>query len=90
MPAECARTGQRVVAALARDDTGAASQFFSFYNAFKCPPAHLSQAFGCLVKFQAANPAISNPSPDAVSQCWSDPSALPSVPPAPPRPVPEP
>jgi hypothetical protein len=83
-PAECIRTGQRVIAALARDDTGVASQFFTFYTAFKCSQPHLVQAFGCLVKLQMANPAISNPSPDLVNQCWSDPSMLPSLPPSPP------
>jgi hypothetical protein len=83
-PAECVRTGQRVIAALARDDTGAATQFFAFYNAFKCSQPHLIQAFGCLVKLQAANPSISNPSPDLVNQCWGDPSSIPEVPPPPP------
>lgn len=78
-PAECLRTGQRVVAALARDDSGAASQFFTFYTAFKCPPAHLAQAFGCLVGLQTKNPTISNPSPEQVAQCWDDPSTIPEV-----------
>lgn len=86
-PAECIRTGQRVIAALARDDTGAATQFFAFYNAFKCPPAHLTQAFACLVKLQAANPGLSNPSPEQVGQCWDDPAVIPKVlPPPPPQP----
>ena len=84
-PAECVRTGQRVIAALARDDTGAATQFFAFYNAFKCSPTHLTQAFACLVKLQAANPGLSNPSPEQVGQCWEDPAVIPKVlpPPAP-------
>jgi hypothetical protein len=86
-PAECVRTGQRVIAALARDDTGAASQFFAFYNAFKCAPPHLAQAFACLVKLQAANPGLSNPSPEQVAQCWNDPATVPKVlPPPPPAP----
>lgn len=78
-PAECVRTGQRVIAALARDDSGAASQFFTFYTAFKCPPQHLAQAFGCLVGLQTKNPSISNPSPEQVAQCWADPSTIPEV-----------
>lgn len=83
VPAECVRTGQRVIAALARDDTGAANQFFAFYNTFKCSQPHLAQAFGCLVKFQAANPAIANPSSDVVKSCWDDPLTLPKAPPPP-------
>lgn len=78
-PAECVRTGQRVIAALARDDSGAASQFHTFYTAFKCPPQHLAQAFGCLVGLQTKNPSISNPSPEQVSQCWDDPTTIPEV-----------
>lgn len=81
---ECVRIGQRVIAALARDDTGPATQFFGFYNAFKCSQPHLIQAFGCLVKLQTANPSISNPSADLVNQCWNDPGATPNVPPPPP------
>ncbi|MGZ8216925.1 hypothetical protein [Methylomagnum sp.] len=78
-PAECTRTGQRVIAALARDDSGAASQFHTFYTAFKCPPQHLAQSFGCLVGLQTKNPSISNPSPEQVAQCWNDPSTIPEV-----------
>ena len=78
-PPECVRTGQRVIAALARDDSGAASQFNTFYVAFKCPPQHLAQAFGCLVNLQTANPGLNNPTPEQVTQCWSDPSTLPKV-----------
>jgi len=87
-PWECIRTGQRVIAALTRDDTGAASQFFAFYNAFKCPQPHLAQAFGCLVKYQKTNPTIASPAPEVVSQCWDDPAALPRAPA--PTPAPEP
>jgi len=76
---ECVRTGQRVIAALARDDSGAASQFHNFYEAFKCPPLHLAQAFGCLVNLQAANPGLNNPSPEQVNHCWNDPTTLPKV-----------
>lgn len=83
-PAECVRTGQRVIAALARDDSGAASQFHNFYVAFKCPPHRLAQAFGCLVNLQAANPGLNNPSPEQVAQCWDDPATLPKVQPQPP------
>lgn len=77
--AECVRTGQRVIAALARDDSGAASQFHNFYMAFKCPPPHLAQAFGCLVNLQTANPGLSNPSPEQISQCWENPDEIPKV-----------
>ncbi len=82
-PAECVRTGQRVIGALARDDSGAASQFHTFYIAFKCSPQHLAQAFGCLVNLQNATPGLSNPSPEQVKQCWDDPSTLPKVAPPP-------
>lgn len=82
--AECVRTGQRVIAALARDDSGAAEQFHTFYTAFKCPPQHLAQAFGCLVALQTQHPNISNPSPEQVTQCWEDPATIPAVKPEPP------
>jgi hypothetical protein len=82
-PAECIRTGQRVIAALARDDSGTANQFYTFYTAFKCPTQHLAQAFGCLVGLQTKNPGISNPSPEQVTQCWDDPATIPEVKPAP-------
>jgi hypothetical protein len=89
-PAECVRTGKRVIAALARDDSGAANQFHTFYTAFKCPPQHLAQAFGCLVGLQTQHPSISNPSPEQVSQCWEDPATIPEVKPQPqPQPQPE-
>jgi len=78
-PPECLRTGQRVIAALARDDSGAANQFHHFYEAFKCPPQHLAQSFGCLVNLQTANPSLNNPSPEQVSHCWNDPTILPKV-----------
>ncbi|MFM8331364.1 MAG: hypothetical protein ACKN9T_06720 [Candidatus Methylumidiphilus sp.] len=86
VPAECVRTGQRVIAALARDDTGAASQFFAFYNSFKCPPPHLAQAFGCLVNLQTVNPGLANPTQEQVAQCWTDPATPPKVIPPPPPP----
>lgn len=78
-PIECVRLGQRVIAALARDDSGAANQFHNFYTAFKCSPQHLAQAFGCLVNLQAANPGLSNPLPEHVKQCWDDPATIPKV-----------
>ena len=77
--AECERTGQRVIAALARDDSGAASQFHTFYVAFGCSAPHLAQAFGCLVNLQASNPGLSNPSPEQVTQCWESPQETPVV-----------
>jgi hypothetical protein len=77
--AECVRTGQRVIAALARDDSGAANQFHTFYMAFKCSPQHLAHAFGCLVNLQAAHPGLSNPSPEQVTECWEEPSEIPKV-----------
>jgi hypothetical protein len=77
--AECVRTGQRVIAALARDDSGAASQFHTFYTAFMCSPQHLAQAFGCLVNLQSAHPGLSNPTPEQVTQCWEDPLEMPAV-----------
>ncbi len=83
-PVECVRLGQRVIAALARDDSGAANQFHNFYIAFKCSPQHLAQAFGCLVNLQAANPGLSNPLPEHVKQCWDDPATIPKVQPQPP------
>lgn len=87
-PAECVRTGQRVIAALARDDSGAASQFHTFYEAFKCPPQRLAQAFGCLVNLQTANPSLNNPSHEQVTECWNDPATLPKVEaPKPPEPA---
>ncbi|MDD5034629.1 MAG: hypothetical protein PHE55_07695 [Methylococcaceae bacterium] len=87
-PAECVRTGQRVIAALARDDSGAASQFHTFYTAFKCPQQHLAQSFGCLVNLQTANPGLSNPTPEQVKQCWDNPSEIPKeAPPAPAQPA---
>jgi vacuolar-type H+-ATPase subunit I/STV1 len=89
VPAECVRTGERVIAALSRDDAGAANQFFNFYNTFKCSQPHLAQAFGCLVKFQTTNPAIANPSVEAIKQCWDDPSSLPKAPPPVATPAPE-
>ena len=79
VPAECVRTGQRVISALARDDSGAAGQFYSFYAAFDCSKSHLAQAFGCLVKLQNANPGLSNPSPEQVKQCWENPAAVPTA-----------
>ena len=82
--AECVRTGQRVIAALARDDSGAASQFHTFYTAFKCSPQNLALSFGCLVNLQKANPGLSNPSQEQVSQCWEQPSEIPKVLPPPP------
>ena len=81
--AECVRTGQRVIAALARDDSGTASQFHNFYSAFKCSPQHLAQAFGCLVNLQLANPGLSNPPQEQVTQCWEDPAVIPKVHPQP-------
>lgn len=82
--AECVRTGQRVIATLARDDSGAASQFYNFYStAFKCPPQKLAQAFGCLVNLQTVNPGLANPSPEQVAQCWNDPATPPRVLPQP-------
>jgi hypothetical protein len=81
--AECVRTGQRVIAALARDDSGAANQFHTFYMAFKCSPQHLAHAFGCLVNLQAAHPGLSNPSPEQVTECWEEPSEMPKVQPPP-------
>jgi hypothetical protein len=93
LPVECVRTGQRVAAALARDDSGTAGQFHNFYVAFKCPPQRLAQAFGCLVNLQAANPGLTNPSPEQVTQCWDDPVPVPKTPPPPapvkPSPAPE-
>jgi hypothetical protein len=82
LPVECVRTGQRVIAALARDDSGTAGQFHDFYVAFKCPPQRLAQAFGCLVNLQTANPGLSNPSPEQVTQCWDEPVPA-SKPPSP-------
>jgi hypothetical protein len=83
-PTECDRMGQRIIAALVRDDPGAANQFFNFYTAFKCPPQQLAKSFGCLVKLQNANPDLTNPSPEQVAQCWVDPSTTPEIkPPAP-------
>jgi len=76
---ECVRTGQRVIAALAREDSGAASQFHTFYTAFSCSPTHLAQAFGCLVNLQTANPGLSNPTPEQVSQCWDEPAVIPKI-----------
>jgi len=76
---ECVRTGQRVIAALARDDSGAASQFHTFYSAFNCSSAHLAQAFGCLVNLQTANPGLSNPTLEQVTQCWDDPTVIPKI-----------
>lgn len=78
-PVECIRTGQRVIAALARDDSGAANHFHSFYEAFNCPNAHLAKAFGCLVTLQTQNPSISNPTAEQVSQCWEAPGKIPEV-----------
>jgi|GEM_PF-3004939 len=78
-PVECVRTGQRVIAALARDDSGAANHFHSFYEAFNCPNAHLAKAFGCLVTLQTKNPSISNPTAEQVSQCWEEPGKTPEV-----------
>jgi hypothetical protein len=89
-PAECIRTGQRVIAALARDDSGAASQFHNFYTAFKCSPTHLAQSFGCLVTLQTSTPGLSNPSPEQVSLCWDNPSEPPKVPAPPPPPPAQP
>lgn len=83
--AECIRIGQRVIAALAREDTGAASQFFNFYSAFKCSQTHLEQAFGCLASLQEANPGLSNPTQEQVTQCWKDPTVTPKV--QPPQPT---
>jgi hypothetical protein len=80
---ECVRTGQRVIAALARDDSGAANQFHTFYMAFKCSPQHLAHAFGCLVNLQTAHPGLSNPSPEQVTECWEEPSEIPKVQPPP-------
>ena len=77
--AECVRTGQRVIAALARDDSGAASQFHTFYAAFGCSAPHLAQAFGCLVNLQASHPGLSNPSPEQVTHCWESPQETPVV-----------
>lgn len=90
-PPECMRIGQRVIAALARDDSGAAGQFYAFYTAFKCPQQRLSQSFGCLVNLQTTNPSFANPSPEHVTQCWEDPSTVPVVqpPPQPPAEGPE-
>jgi len=76
---ECIRTGQRVITALARDDSGAATQFHKFYEAFKCPEPRLTQAFRCLVNLQTANPGLTNPTPEQVAQCWQNPAALPRV-----------
>ena len=76
---ECVRTGQRVIAALAREDSGAASQFHTFYAAFSCSPAHLAQAFGCLVNLQTANPGLSNPTPEQVTECWDEPTVIPKI-----------
>ena len=84
---ECVRTGQRVIGALARDDSSAANQFFAFYLAFKCPPEHLAQAFGCLVELQASAPNLANPSPDHIAQCWDNPTTPPPPPPPPPEPA---
>lgn len=81
-PAECARVGQRIIAALARDDAGAATQFYYFYNSFRCPPDHVAKAFGCLVNLQMKAPELSNPPPEQVEQCWNEPSKVPNPPPA--------
>ena len=78
-PVECVRTGQRTVAALARDDSGAATHFHAFYEAFNCPASQLAKAFGCLVNLQEKNPSISNPSLEQVEQCWANPSKTPEV-----------
>ena len=78
-PPECVRTGQRVITALARDDSGAATQFHKFYEAFKCPAPRLTQAFRCLVNLQTANPGLTNPTPEQVTQCWRNPATLPRV-----------
>lgn len=83
---ECTRTGHRVIAALARDDSGAALQFHTFYAAFKCPAQHLAHAFGCLVNLQTAVPNLSNPSPQQVAACWEDPATPPKAPPPPAEP----
>ncbi len=88
-PPECMRVGQRVIAALARDDSGAARQFYDFYTAFKCPPQHLPRAFGCLVALQTTNPSLASPSPEHVTQCWEDPSTVPVVQPPPPATAPD-
>lgn len=76
LPIECVRTGQHVIANLARNDSGTANQFHNFYVAFKCPPQHLAQAFGCLVKWQTVNPGA-NPSEEKVKECWEDPATPP-------------
>ena len=88
LPVECVRTGQRVIAALARDDSGTAGQFHNFYTAFKCPPQHLAQSFGCLVSLQNANPGLTNPSTEQVSQCWDDPAPASKTPTPVPAPAP--
>ena len=75
--AECERTGKRVVAALARDDSGAASQFYTFYTAFKCSPQALASAFGCIVNLQKDKPDVYNPKPEEINQCWEQPSVIP-------------
>ena len=40
-PVECIRTGQRTIAALARDDSGAATHFHTFYEAFNLSLIHI-------------------------------------------------
>jgi hypothetical protein len=82
-PPECQRIGQRVIAALARDDSGSALQFHTFYTAFNCSAQELTQAFGCLVNLQTAVPSLSSPTPQQVAQCWADPTTLPEVAPPP-------
>jgi len=79
-PPECVRTGERVIGALARDDTGVAEQFHAFYRAFRCPELQLARAFGCLVQFQDRAEDLTNPGPEEISACWRDPATVPTDP----------
>jgi hypothetical protein len=67
---ECAWVGQRIVSLLFRDDPMTGNDFFPFYTRFGCPEAHLTQAFGCVVRGGSLeNDGLA----DRIAVCWTDP-----------------
>jgi hypothetical protein len=70
--AECAWTGQRIVALLWRDDVNTAREQSRFYEMFGCPAEHLPVAFRCVIRQSESQPE-QNDLNARVYGCWMSP-----------------
>jgi hypothetical protein len=72
--AECAWTGQRIVALLWRDDVNTAREQARFYEMFGCPADQLPAAFRCVIEQSESQPE-QNDLNARVYGCWMAPEA---------------